>query len=83
MKIINKKGCLTKKPKILLKFQMFLISTSQVSNVAKHFLDKSYQTDFQMWPPLINTLFKTNTKTLLEKQNTIHNTLQKIKHNTF
>jgi len=79
MKIINKKGCLTKKPKILLKFQMFLISTSQVSNVAKHFLNKSYQTDFQMWPPLINTLFKT----LLEKQNTVHNTLQKIKHDTF
>jgi len=71
MKIINKKGCLT-----------ITKNTSQVSNVAKHFLDKSYQTDFQMWPPLINTLFKTNTKTLLEKQNTVHNTLQKIKHNT-
>jgi hypothetical protein len=71
MKIINKKGCLT-----------ITKSTSQVSNVAKHFLDKSYQTDFQMWLPLINTLFKTNTKTLLKKQNTVHNTLQKIKHNT-
>lgn len=70
MKIINNKGCLTKKPKILLNFQM-LQNTSYTK-----------VTDFQMSPPLINTLFKTNSKTLLKKKNIIHNTLQKIKRKT-
>lgn len=59
-------------------------NTYKFSNAAKHFSDKNYQTDLQMWPPPL-TYFS---KQILEhfskkkKKYNTQNTLQKINYKT-